>query len=219
MSDELPPLRDHLTRWGGGVFAGSGRLHRSDDDLGIGRTLAIGGVLQQSAFFRERIVPLMEKTTERIFVIISDALRYEAGAELFEKLGRRLNAEVSLEPMQATLPSYTRLGMGAFLRGKVTRIDGQGTVYVEELPGTGVNTREKMLQQAVSDGAAFRLDDWIQLGKEKGLKAIRGRRVIYLYHNRIDATGDQQVTETYTFDDVQQAIEELERVVGKLTGT
>ncbi|MFD1425544.1 PglZ domain-containing protein [Kroppenstedtia sanguinis] len=51
------------------------------------------------------------------------------------------------------------------------------------------------------------------------MQAIRGRRVVYLYHNRIDATGVQQMTETYTFDDVQQAIQELERVVSKLTGT
>lgn len=220
MPDELTPLRDHLTRWVEEEFLPD--LADYTDRM-MTRELAarwpINGVLQQSAFFRERIAPLVEKTTERIFVIISDALRYEAGAELFEKLGQRLNAEVSLEPMQATLPSYTRLGMGALLPGKVTRIDEQGTVYVEELPATGVSTREKILQQAVPDGVAFRLDDWIQLGKEKGLEAIRGRRVVYLYHNRIDATGDQQVTETYTFDDVQQAIEELERVVGKLTGT
>lgn len=220
MPDSLTPLRDNITRWVEQEFLPD--LADFTDQVVAGELAShwpIRGVLQQSNFFQERVAPLIAKSTGRVFVIISDALRYEAGVELFDKLRRRLNAEVTLEPMQASLPSYTPLGMGALLPGKVSRIDEEGTVYVEDLPAKDVNSREKILQKKVPEAAAFRLDDWIHLGKEKGLQTIRGQRVIYLYHNRIDATGDQQVTETYTFDDVQQGLEELERVVGKLTGT
>ncbi|PTX52697.1 uncharacterized protein (TIGR02687 family) [Melghirimyces profundicolus] len=216
----LSELVDRLTQWYEEEFLSG--LAGYTDQLMAGKLAAqwpIDGVLQQARFFREKIDPIVDRSPERIFVIISDALRYEAGAELSENLGRRLNAEVSLEPMQASLPSYTQLGMAALLPGEVTDIDDQGTVFVEGIPAKGVSNREKILQKAVPESSAFRLDDFIHLGKEKGLKAIKGQRVIYLYHNRIDATGDQQVTETYTFDDVQQAIDELVRVVGKLTGT
>ena len=220
MPEELTPLRDRLIEWYEREFLPA--LSRYTDEV-VGGILAqnwpIDGVLQQHAFFRKVIIPLVENTSERIFVIVSDGLRYEAGAELAEKLSQRLNAEVMLEPMQASLPSYTQLGMAALLPGKVTNIDEQGTVYVNEIPVRGVRDREKVLQKAVPASRAFKLDDFIQLGKEKGLQEIRGQRVIYLYHNRIDATGEHSMTETYTFHDVQQAIDELERVVAKLAGT
>ncbi|MFD1425543.1 PglZ domain-containing protein [Kroppenstedtia sanguinis] len=120
------------------------------------------------------MTPLLEKTAERIFVIISDALRYEAGVELFDKLRRRLNAEVTLEPMQATLPSYTQLGMAALLPGEVTGIDEQGTVYVEELPATSVNKREKILQQAVPMEQLFAWMIGSSWARKKGCKRFGG---------------------------------------------
>ncbi|OYD07754.1 BREX-1 system phosphatase PglZ type A [Paludifilum halophilum] len=220
MPEVLKEISDWLTQWYEDEF-----LHKwgaYTDGLMSEKLTAqwpVEGVLQQSRFFRDRIAPLVNRSPKRIFVILSDALRFEAGAELSDKLGRRLNAEVSLEPMQAALPSCTQLGMAALLPGEVTDIDDQGTVFVEGIPAKGMKNREKILQKAVPESAVFRLDDFIHLGKEKGLKAIKGKRVIYLYHNRIDATGDHQVTENYTFDDVHQAVEELTRVVGKLTGT
>lgn len=220
MPEELGELSDQLTQWYERDFLPG--LARYTDRLLEGNLAdqwPIEGVLQQSRFFQERIMPLVERTQERIFVIISDAFRYEAGAELSEKLGQRLNAEVSLEPMQALLPTYTQLGMAALLPGDVIRIDDRGTVTVDGIAVKGLSAREKVLRKAVQESVAFRLDDFLHLGKDEGLKAIRGQRVVYLYHNRIDATGDQPITESYTFDDVYQAIAELERVVAKLTGT
>lgn len=220
MPEELTPLRDKLTAWYEDEFIAA--LARYTDEV-VGEELAthwpIKGLMQQHRFFSTTIAPLVENTSERIFVIISDALRYEAGAELAERLMKRLNADVTLKPMQGVLPSYTRLGMAALLPGKITGIDEQGTVYVNGMPVRGIREREKVLQQEVPASRAFWVEEFIQLGKEKGLQAIRGQRVIYIYHNRIDATGDQQVTETYTFQDVRQAIDELERVVGRLAGT
>ncbi len=43
--------------------------------------------------------------------------------------------------------------------------------------------------------------------------------MVYLYHNQIDAKGDNHTTESYTFADARHTLLELERAVAKLAGT
>jgi uncharacterized protein (TIGR02687 family) len=176
-------------------------------------------ILQQKNFFRTMIRPLIEGSRERIFVIISDALRFEIGNELNNDLGNRLNVEVKLQPMQATLPSYTQLGMAALLPGKITGIAADGTVLVDGLSTRGLNNRNKILQQYEPDSIAMKMEDFIQLGKEEGTGLIRGKRIVYLYHDNIDAIGDSGKLEGYTFEAVENTLERLKAAVKKLTGT
>ena len=52
------------------------------------------------------------------------------------------------------------------------------------------------------------------LGKEKGRELVREQRLIYIYHDRIDSTGDKQVSETKTFEAAAQTVQELAQVLG-----
>lgn len=144
-------------------------------------------ILQQKNFYRTMIRPLIEGSRERIFVIISDAMRYEIGNELAISFSQRLNSEVKLIPMQATLPTYTQIGMASLLPGKITDIASDGTVFVDEHSTKGLNNRNKILQMHQPDSVALKLDEFIQLSKEEGLALIKGKRVVYLYHDNIDA--------------------------------
>ena len=47
----------------------------------------------------------MVKRKERVFVIVSDALRYEAGIELTELLNQNLRGLSTIEPMQGVVTS------------------------------------------------------------------------------------------------------------------
>ena len=179
----------------------------------------IYNVLKQKDFYRTLIRPLIEGTKERIFVIISDALRYEVGEELNEEFQLHLNSETSLIPMQASVPSYTQLGMASLLPGKVSGIKEDGTVEVNGHTTRGLTNREKILQQHEIDSSAFQLTDFLNLNKEEGLQAVKGKRVIYLYHDRIDATGDSGKSESYTFEAVEHAMNDLKKTVKKLIGT
>lgn len=220
MPENLSGLKDQLTSWYEQEFLT--RLARYTDQI-IAEHLAdswpIPKVTQQYHFYHTYIDPLVKKTSERIFVIISDALRYEAGVELYEQLKYRLNAQVEINAMQTSLPSYTQLGMASLLPGKLTDIDENGHVYVNGISSSGLDNRNRILQQTEPDAIALNLDDLIQKGKEEGLALIKGKRVVYLYHNLIDATGDKQSTERYTFKDVKAAIKELQQAVQKITGT
>ncbi len=138
MPEEWSELRNRMTEWYEKVFLTG--LSRYIDELISSERAShrpIRAVKQQTGFFRNFIRPILDKSPERIFVIISDALRYEAGIELAEKLRSRLNADISTSPMQAAIPTYTQLGMACLLPGTVTRIDDQGTVYVDGIPARG----------------------------------------------------------------------------------
>ncbi len=70
---------------------------------------------RQQHFYNNCIEPVV-KRKERVFVIVSDALRYEAGCELTELLNQNIRGLSTIEPMQGgVVPSYTQLGMAVLL--------------------------------------------------------------------------------------------------------
>jgi uncharacterized protein (TIGR02687 family) len=57
------------------------------------------------------------------------------------------------------------------------------------------------------------------LKKDEGRSFIKPYRVVYIYHNQVDAVGDSAFTEDHTFDAVRKAIDELADLVGKIVNS
>ena len=74
----------------------------------------IVGLESQHTFYRSFVQPFVNKE-ERVFVIISDALRYEVAKELSNVLNVERKASTDIVAMQGVLPSYTDLGMATLL--------------------------------------------------------------------------------------------------------
>jgi hypothetical protein len=104
-------------------------------------------VPKQWHFYRDQIEPMFKHPSERVIVIISDALRYEAGAELAGRLKEKPNVEVELKPMQATLPCCTSLGMASLLPGKKISFRESGSVDLDGQPTASTVNREAVLQR------------------------------------------------------------------------
>lgn len=68
-------------------------------------------VSQQEDFYRHKVA----HSDNRVFVIISDAFRYEVAAELAEQLRRETQSKVDLKSMEAIFPTVTKFGMAALL--------------------------------------------------------------------------------------------------------
>ncbi|UOY92505.1 BREX-1 system phosphatase PglZ type A [Ectobacillus sp. JY-23] len=218
--DAYEALMERMTFWYENTYLTE--LSRYTDemvDMKLREKWPITDVLQQKNFYNYFIRPLVEGSRERIFVIISDALRFEIGEELKSSFNQRLNAEVRLIPMQAAAPTYTQLGMAALLPGSITDVASDGTVYVDGLSTKGLVNRNKILQTYEPDAVALKLDSFISCSKEEGFSQIKGKRVVYLYHDNIDATGDSGKTEGYTYEAVVQTVERIKAAVRKLTGT
>ena len=59
----------------------------------------------------------------RVFVVISDALRYEVAASLAEQLRRETQADVKLQDVQGIFPTITKFGMAALLPHKELEVE------------------------------------------------------------------------------------------------
>jgi len=176
------------------------------------------GVMAQKQFFTQYVQPFLAKT-QKVFVIVSDALRYEAAADFAQRLrsANRWTAEV--DAVFGVLPSYTQLGMAALLPGKQLAVDATtATVTVDGQSATGTENRAKILSLACGGkGTAIQAEDFLELNtKTDGRALMRDHEVIYIFHNVIDKTGDAPGTEGKTFDAVEQAFEELDLIIKKV---
>ena len=189
----------------------------SDQVRGL-ETWECSGVLSQRSFFSHYVQPFLTKG-QKVFVIISDALRYEAAADFAQRLrsANRWTAEV--DAVFGVLPSYTQLGMAALLPGKQLVVDAAtATVTVDGQSATGTDNRAKILNLACGGKAtAIQAEDFLELNtKTDGRALMRDHEVIYIFHNIIDKTGDVAGTEGRTFDAVDQAFEELDLILKKV---
>ncbi|MBT3222011.1 MAG: BREX-1 system phosphatase PglZ type A, partial [Proteobacteria bacterium] len=166
----------------------------------------------QQDFYKNSLRPhLATSERKRAYVIISDALRYEAARELTESLnGRyRMNAEIS--GMLGVLPSYTALGMASLLPHTKLGFSKKGDVLVDGNAVASTEARSKQL--ATVQGMACQAKDLRVMKTDEARAFTEGKRVIYIYHDVIDARGDSKSTETETFEAVSQCLEELVELV------
>lgn len=174
----------------------------------------------QTRFFDLWVRPFLQKDV-KVCVIISDALRYEIGEELLGLIRQEDRYSAELSPMLSTLPSYTQLGMAALLPHKELRIadNETGSVLADGQSSQGLANRTKILQQGLSQRAtALKADNLMGLKNDDARILIREHDVIYIYHNRIDLTGDKRESEEHVFEAVQETLQDVIRLIKKLTG-
>jgi uncharacterized protein (TIGR02687 family) len=178
----------------------------------------VPGVTMQHHFFKHRVSPFL-KAGKKVFVIVSDALRYEIGEELLGLIRREDRYEASLEPAVSTLPSYTQLGMAALLPNKELSLAENGTVLVDGQSSQGLANRMKLLAQGGNfQSTALKSDEFLNMNKEACRALTREHDVVYIFHNRIDATGDKRESEERVFEAVEDTLEELLKLIKKLAG-
>jgi uncharacterized protein (TIGR02687 family) len=173
----------------------------------------------QSSFYNKWVAPFLKKD-RKVYVIISDAMRYEIGEELLGLVRQEDRYEASIEPALSMLPSYTQLGMAALLPHKELSIaeDETGTVFADGTSTQGLVNRAKILQQNHPEGAtALKADEFLQMHRDEFRDILRATDVVYIYHNRIDSTGDKRESEEKVFEAAEESLQELMRIIKKLT--
>ncbi|WP_291442027.1 BREX-1 system phosphatase PglZ type A [Desulfovibrio sp.] len=177
-------------------------------------------VRKQKEFFEYWVRPFLRKDN-KVCVIISDAMRYEIGDELMSLIRQEDRYSAELEPALSMLPSYTQIGMAALLPNKTLAIadNETGTVLVDGQSSQGTANRIKILGQAITQRAtACKADELMAMKGDDCRALVRDHDVIYIYHNRIDATGDKRESEERVFEAVEETLQELIRLIKKLTG-
>lgn len=219
----LKPLRERIEQhYVTGFIAPLALAWGKHVESGFLANWRIPGVVSHQGFFQSKVKPILDEGPNRkVFVIISDAFRYEAARELLLDLNGKYRFKASLEPMLGVLPSYTALGMAALLPHSAVGYKPGGEVTVDSKPTAGLENRDTIL--GGYQGIALKADEVMAMKKDEGRERIRGKRVIYIYHNEIDAAGDSASTEADTFRAVRSAIQSLgqltRQIVDKLNGS
>jgi uncharacterized protein (TIGR02687 family) len=169
----------------------------------------------QTAFYSRYVEPLVRDGDKKAVVIISDALRYEAADELGSLIRHEDRFDANLEAVLGVLPSYTQLGMAALLpHSSLEHSADAKTVLADNQPTNNTAFRSKILEGVC--GSAIQAEEFKALNAEERRELYKANRVLYVYHNRIDATGDKPGTERQVFEAVEDTLRDMVDLVKKL---
>lgn len=175
-------------------------------------------VTAQRQFYTNYVQPFMTKG-QKVFVIVSDALRLEAAKDFANRISSANRWTAEVEVLFGSLPSYTQLGMASLLPGRTLAMDAHtAAVTVDGRSATGTANRNDILSLACQGKAtAIQAEEFLELNtKSSGRALMRDHEVIYIFQNVIDKTGDSMSTEAKTFDAVELAFEELNQIIKKI---
>ena len=211
--DMLKPLREEIEAcYCNGYLTPIALAWGKFVDAELPERWAVDDVQNQYRFFDRHVGPwLNEADHRRAFVIISDAMRYEVAEELTGYLNGTYRVQAKLSSQLGVLPSYTALGMASLLPHSKLEYTEKGDVLADGKPTASLEQRNGIL--STRGGMAVKADQLLAMKKEEGRKFIAGKRLVYIYHDEIDARGDKAATEGDTFEAVRKTIRELADLV------
>lgn len=170
--------------------------------------------ITQRQFYQQWVTPYIKKEN-RVFVIISDALRYESAAELRELILQEDRYTATLNPILGSLPSYTQLGMASLLpHTSLTFEEHSDIVYADGISTQGTPNRTKVLQKAYPGSIAIGAEDFLKMkANTEGREFVKPYNVVYIFSNQIDKTGDDKASEGKVFDATEAEFEHLLRIL------
>lgn len=213
--DEYMPLKELLENTYVNEFMGKLSIKWSESVEKL-KEYGSHNIVLQNKFYNEYIKPFKDKK-DRNIIIISDAFRYECAKELNDKLN--IFAESSeLSHMLSLVPSYTKLGMAALLPNTtLSKVRDGDDILVDGKNSSSILDREKILQNENKDSLAITYNNLCKMTKTEWKKLFTGKRVIYIYHDIIDKTGEHN--EEQVFEASEKAIEEILTLIQDLHTT
>ena len=165
----------------------------------------------QRNFFSKFVKSVNVKTV----VIISDAMRYEVGRQLYTKMMDNPKCSAKLQVMLSVLPSYTRLGMEALLPHKTLELTDDFREVVDGKYATDLAVRQAVLQSYEPESKCVQFDDVKNLKGQELRDVFTGQSVVYVYHDQIDNTGEHE--EDAVFEACEKAVDEIVKLIQKIS--
>lgn len=182
-------------------------------NAGIQQDAAFSAISLQREFYNANL----RYTKERTVVIISDAMRYEVGQELFARMQDDPKCTAKLSVQLSVLPSYTRLGMAALLPHKTLEMTDDFQVLADGILCDNLAGRQQVLQSYNPDSVCVQFDDIKNLKVAELRDVLTKRQIIYVYHNQIDARGDKANTEDEVFHACEEAVQEIMDLIHRIS--
>lgn len=175
----------------------------------------IQGINHQEQFYSSAV----SLSDNKVFVIISDALRYEVAGSIADELRIITKSDVSIESQQSIFPSITKFGMAALLPHRELSISekSDGLSVLVDGQSSEMNDRDAILKKRNPNSVAVRYNDFIFMKKDEQRELIKGQEVIYIYHDTIDSTGHHD--EMNIFAACETAKDEIVSLVKVITNS
>lgn len=173
--------------------------------------LSLDEIPRQDSFYKDTVRPITHDS--RVFVVISDALRYETAAELTEKLVRETNGTAKITAIRSVFPSITKFGMAALLPHENITLTDDMRLLCDGMPTDSTENRDRILKNENPKNCAVTYETLLAMKQTQRRELVSGSDVVYVYHNRIDSVGDKANTENQVFEACADAIEELKKLV------
>jgi hypothetical protein len=213
----LPKLEDDPDERA--VVAVRGRYDAIVTKLAIGFVAALQlskwaaeGQFQQTSIYDDIVRP----TRGRVAYFLVDAMRYEMGAELAERLAN--HGEVTIRPALGVLPSITPMGMAALMPGasgdyNVAESGGRLVARIGDTTLPDLKARKKYFAAKVPSSVDLELSEVQTLSKAKLTKRLGTAERVIVRSQEIDFFGEGGFQARAVMDTV---IENLARAVRKL---
>ncbi len=147
------------------------------------------GILHQTRVYAD----VLAARPKPVAYFMVDALRYEMGVELAERLPK--TAEVSIRPAVAAFPSITPVGMGALLPGaaasfSVVAQGGRLGSRIEDSFLPDLAARKKLFMSRAPGLLDIGLDELLTLTKSKLAKKVQDASLVVVRSQEIDHAGE-----------------------------
>lgn len=156
----------------------------------------------------------IENVDNRIFVIISDAFRYEVAASLAEQLRQETQSKVALRACAGIFPTVTKFGMAALLPHKELTVEERSSGGLQILAdgmSTEAGNRDKVLKTANRNSVALKYTDIAPMKRAERSALVKGMDVVYIYHDKVDEAS--HTSDSMVFPACDDAIEEIKNIV------
>lgn len=192
------------------------------DDLGFVWTQSIKESMEQSYWLeyipkqKDFYFDHVSKTlasNKNVYVIVSDALRYEVAKELESTIKSELKSQTSIHSMQGIFPTITKLGMAALLPHDELKLESDLEITLDGAACNDLVSRNKVLLKRGKQAHSMSSKQFVDLKRQDRSNLLKDKEVVYLYHDVIDAVGDHLASEKDTFKACEEAIKELKNIV------
>ena len=169
----------------------------------------VDGIPRQEDFYDSKI----RHADQKVYVIISDAMRYEVAATLSEQISRDMQGKVNLSSMQGIFPTITKFGMAALLPHQEINVElkNDQLKVLNDGQYTDSTYREKLLQTVKAESLVLKAADLVKMKRAERSDLVKGKEVVYIYHDTIDETS--HTSEEKVFLACQETIEEIKNLV------
>lgn len=191
-----------------------GELGNNWSDICAEELATYGHILEvplQTDFYRRTVVPATKNG--RVFVIISDAFRYEVASSLAEQLRQETQSKVELHSMEAIFPTVTKFGMAALLPHKELQVVERtnGLAMLADGMSTDAPYREKVLQATKKASVALKYSNILSMKRAERSALVKGMEVVYIYHDKVDEAS--HTSDSTVFPACDSAISEIKNMI------